>query len=90
METSRDRDALEGSSRNLGSKGRGRREKQEKINERAVLGGIIVRILGLDGGSKETGTRIIPRFPDLGGWVDGDIKGTLKILGADKGFSPNF
>lgn len=48
-----------------------------------------MRILGLDGGSKETGTRIIPRFPDLGGWVDGAIKGTLKILGADKGFSPN-
>ena len=48
-----------------------------------------MRILGLDGGSKETGTRIISRFPDLGGWVDGDIKGTSKILGADKGFSPN-
>ena len=48
-----------------------------------------MRILGLDGGSKETGTRIISRFPDLGGWVDGDINGTSKILGADKGFSPN-
>lgn len=48
-----------------------------------------VRILDLDGISKETEARIIPRFPDLGGWVDGDIKGTLKILGADKDFSPN-
>ena len=31
-----------------------------------------MRILGLDGGSKETGTKIIPRFPDLGfvaGWM---------------------
>ena len=48
-----------------------------------------MRILDLDGISKETEARIIPRFPDLGGWVDGDIKGTLKILGADKDFSPN-
>ena len=48
-----------------------------------------MRILDLDGISKETGARIIPRFPDLGGWVDGDIKGILKILGSDKDFSPN-
>lgn len=48
-----------------------------------------MRILDLDGISKETGARIIPRFPDLGGWVDGDIKGTLKMLGSDKDFSPN-
>lgn len=41
-------------SRNLGFKGRGRScRSSEKINERVVLGGITVRILWLDGGSKE-------------------------------------